>query len=284
MQELINGIIEGAVFALAATGLLLIFSIVHVPHFAHGESVMIGGMVTSTLVTQTHLPVVLALVLGTVAGLVLGLVMGGALYWPLRHYPEVSVLAASLAMVLLIETAATLLWGSDQRVTPTHLSGSVSVLGAQVQWTRLIIVVAALVFVVATWAYVHRTSRGRAIRAMALNWSAALLMGIPVRRYWLIAFAIGSVLAGAAGALYSLSFGVSPTMGSQITLNAFIVIIFAGVGSIFGAVGGGLLLGIVQSFGGSYISAGYQEVFGFVVMVVILIIKPQGLFGAAKTA
>ncbi|MCE3550880.1 branched-chain amino acid ABC transporter permease [Pseudonocardia sp. RS11V-5] len=284
MQELINGIVQGSVFALVATGLLLIFSIVRVPHFAHGESVMIGGMVTTTLVTQAHLPLVLALVLGAVSGLVLGLLMCAGLYWPLRHYPEVSVLAASLAVVLLIETVATLIWGADPRVTPTDLSGALPLASAQVQWDRVILVAAALVFVTATWAYVHHTPRGRAMRAMALNRTAALLMGIPVRRYWLIAFAIGSGLAGAAGALYSLSFGVSATMGSQITLNAFIVIVFAGVGSIFGAFGGGLLLGIVQSFGGSYISAGYQEMFGFVVMVVILIVKPQGLFGAAKTA
>lgn len=284
MQELINGIVQGSVFALAATGLLLIFSIVRVPHFAHGESLMIGGMVTTTLVTGAHLPVILALVIGTASGLVLGLLLCAALYWPMRRYPEVSMLAASLAVVLLIETTATLIWGADPRVTPTDLSGSVAVAGAQVQWDRIILFLAALVFVTATYLYVHRTPRGRAMRAMALNRTAALLMGIPVRRYWLLAFAIGSGLAGAAGALYSLAFGVSATMGSQITLNAFIVIVFAGVGSIYGAFGGGLLLGIVQSFGGSYISAGYQEMFGFIVMIVILIAKPQGLFGAAKTA
>jgi branched-chain amino acid transport system permease protein len=284
MQELVNGLVQGSVYALAAAGLVLIFSVVRVPHFAHGESLMLGGMVTSSLVVDAHLPVIAALVLGAAAGLVLGVVLAQGLYWPLRHYPETSVLAASLAVVLVIETVAARIWGADPRVTPVGLSGSVHVLGAVVSWVRVVLVAAAVVFVGATYLYVNRTRTGRAMRAMAVNRTAGMLIGIPVRRYSLVAFAIGSGLAGAAGALYSLAFGVQATMGSGITLDAFIVIIFAGVGSIVGAFGGGLILGVIEAFAGSYISAGYQDLFGFIFMVIILIARPQGLFGASSTA
>jgi branched-chain amino acid transport system permease protein len=140
------------------------------------------------------------------------------------------------------------------------------------------------VFITAIDLFVRFTSVGRAMRAIALNRLAAQLVGVPVKRYSLLAFSIGATLAGLAGALYSLAFGVSTTMGAGITLDAFIVIIFAGVGSVYGAFIVGLLLGVVESFGGTYINAGYQDMFGFVFLVIILVVRPEGLFhrGLAK--
>jgi branched-chain amino acid transport system permease protein len=245
---------------------------------------MLGGMTTALLVANHHVNVILAALIGTGVGLALGLVLSQGLYWPQRRYPELAILAASFAVVLIIETVANNEWGANPRVTPTNLNGTVHIAGAYIPETWLIIVGAAIVFVTAIHLFVRYTTPGRAMRAMSLNRTAALLVGIPVRKYSLMAFGIGSAVAGAAGALYSLAFGVSSTMGSNITLDAFIVIIFAGVGSVFGAFWVGLLLGVVESFGGRYISTGYQDMFGFVFLVVILVARPEGLFhrGASK--
>ena len=284
MQTVANGLVQGSLYALAAAGLVFIFGIVGVPHFAHGESVMVGGMTTALLVAHHHVPVILAALAGTAFGLLLGIVLSQALYWPMRGYPELAVLAASFAVVLVIETVANQEWGALPRVTQTSIQGSLHFGKTYIPETWLIIVGGALLFVIAIHLFVYHTTSGRAMRAIRLNRTAALLVGIPVRWYSLVAFGIGSALAGAAGALYSLAFGVSSTMGSGVTLDAFIVIIFAGVGSVFGAFWVGLLLGVVESLGGTYISAGYQDMFGFVFLVVILVVRPEGLFhrGAVK--
>jgi branched-chain amino acid transport system permease protein len=278
IQDIVNGLAQGSIFALAAMGLSLIFGVVRVPHFAHGESVMVGGMVGLTLVADHGASLVVGLVAGIAAALVLGTLLGAAVYYPLRNFSEVNLLITALALVFILEATAEKLWGDAPRVIPGAPHSTVAVLGAQVSSMRVIVIGVALVVAVLLHLFVERTRTGHAMKALALNPTAARLMGIPVRTYWVSAFAIGSALAGLAGVLLGLIVPVQATMGSMISLKSFIIIIFAGMGSIGGAYAGGLVLGLVEAFGASYVSSAYVNAFSIAFLIAVLLLRPQGMF------
>ncbi|MET0741984.1 MAG: branched-chain amino acid ABC transporter permease [Microvirga sp.] len=278
MQDLVNGLAQGAIYSLAGVGLVLIFSVVRVPNFAHGEPVMIAAMLPLTLMTVFQMPLALALLIGIVASVAFGYLLSVGIFSRLTGYPEVSLLIVSLALVVIISSVAVMIWGDNPRQTPGSPTAVLDLAGARIPVMWLIILVVALAATLALDIFIRGTSPGRIMRAMALNPFAARLMGIPVGRYHALAFGIGSGLAGLAGALFSLAFAVQATMGAAVALKAFIVIIFAGMGSIWGAFVGGLLLGLVESFGASYLSSGYRDTFGFIFLLAVLLIKPSGLF------
>ncbi|MDT5175220.1 MAG: branched-chain amino acid transport system permease protein [Mycobacterium sp.] len=283
MQELVNGIIQGSVFALAAVGLSLIFGVVRVPHFAHGESVMVGGMVALVAVADHGLPLLVGIGLGIVAAVLLGVAVQLLLFYPLRNRDETNLLICALALVLIIPAVAYKIWGESPRIIPNAPDGVITLFGARATTMKLIIVVVTLVATAALVAYVARTRSGRAMKAMALNSYAAQLMGIPTRRYATLAFAIGSALAGLGGALLGTIQPVQVDMGATLVLKSFIIIIFAGLGSIWGAWAGGLILGLVESYGASYLSSSYVSTYSFLFLLVVLLVRPQGLFSLAKT-
>jgi branched-chain amino acid transport system permease protein len=280
MQTIIDGLVQGSIYGLAAIGLSLIFGVVRVPHFAHGEAVMLGGMVGLALVADSGLPLLVGLVVGTLVATAFGLIVGAAVFYPLRELSEINLLITALALVFIVEAAATKIFGEQPRVIPGAPETSVHFLGAQVGVMRIIILAVALIGAVGLHLYVERSRTGHAMKALALNPSAARLMGIPVRRYWILAFAIGSALAGVGGVLLGTIVPVTPTIGALISLKSFIVIIFAGLGSIGGAYMGGLVLGLVEALGGSYISSGYINAFSIAFLVAVLLVRPQGMFAA----
>ena len=284
MQDIVNGLAQGAIYSLAGVGLVLIFSVVRVPNFAHGEPLMVAAMLPLTLMMAYGVPLPIALLIGIAAAIAMGLFFSAAVFARLSRYPEVALLIVSLALVVLISSSAVMLWGDSPRQTPGGPSAILEFLSARIPIMWLVILVTAFLATVALDLFISRTSPGRIMRAMALNPFAAQLMGIPVKRYHALAFAIGSGLAGLAGALFSLAFAVQSTMGAALALKAFIVIIFAGMGSIWGAFAGGLLLGLVESFGASYISSGYRDTFGFIFLLAVLLIRPAGLFARKANA
>jgi branched-chain amino acid transport system permease protein len=278
IQDLVIGLAQGGIYALTGVGLVLIFSVVRVPNFAHGEPVMIGAMVTLSLVAGLALPIPLAILVGVLTAAVLGWLFSVVVFGPLLRRPETSLLIISLALVVIIGALAVKVWGDQPVTTPGAWTTIVSFGGARLPLTWILIFVGAIVCTAALDAFIRFTSPGRVMRAMALNPFAANLMGIPVGRYQALAFVIGSALAGLGGGLFSLAFAVQATMGSHIALKAFIVIIFAGMGSIWGALAGGMLLGIAESFGASWIASGYRDTFGFIFLLAVLLIRPNGLF------
>lgn len=280
-QDLVIGLAQGGIYALTGVGLVLIFSVVRVPNFAHGEPVMLGAMLTLTLVSTFALPIPLAILVGVAGSAALGWLFSVAVFGPLLRRPETSLLIISLALVVMISALAVMIWGDAPRTTPAP-EIIVRFPGAQAPLNWIIIFVAAILATAGLDAFIRFTAPGRVMRAMALNPFAANLMGIPVRRYQAAAFVIGSSLAGLGGGLFSLAFAVQPTMGAHIALKAFIVIIFAGMGSIWGALAGGMLLGVVESFGASYLASGYRDTFGFIFLLIVLLVRPNGLF-AGKT-
>lgn len=278
MQDIVNGLAQGAIYSLAGVGLVLIFSVVRVPNFAHGEPLMVAAMLPPTLMAAFGMPLPLALMIGIITAVAIGVFFSVGVFARLHRYPEVALLVVSLALVVIMSSAAVMIWGDSPRQTAGGPTAIYSFMGARIPAMWLIIFVTALIATVALDVFIRFTSPGRIMRAMAVNPFAARLMGIPVGRYHALAFAIGSGLAGVAGVLFSLAFAVQSTMGANMALKAFIVIIFAGMGSIWGAFAGGLLLGLVESFGASYISSGYRDTFGFIFLLAVLLIKPAGLF------
>lgn len=278
LQTLINGLVQGSVYGLAAMGLSLIFGVVRVPHFAHGESLMLGGMVGLVLVRDQGLPLLVGIAGGTVAALILGMIIGLGIFYPLRNVSEVNLLVIALSLVFVIEAAASKIWGTGGRVIPGAPDSTVTLLGVHIGTMRVVIFAVAAVVAAALHLYVTRSRGGRAMKAMALNPAAARLMGIPVRRYWGLAFAIASLLAGGAGVLLGTVLPIQATMGALISLKSFIVIIFAGLGSIGGAYFGGLVLGLLEAFSASYVSSAYVNAFAFIFLVAVLLVRPQGVF------
>lgn len=283
MQDLLNGLAQGGVYALTGVGLVLIFSVVRVPNFAHGEPVMLGAVLPLVLATAFGLNLALGIVVGIAGAAAMGWMFSAGVFGRLRNHPEVSLLIVSLALVVMIESVAVMLVGDAPRTLPGAPTTIIYLPGGQMPLTWAIILAAALLATGGLLLFVRYTDAGRIMRAMALNPYAAQLMGIPIGRYQTLAFVIGSALAGLGGGLYGLAFPVQATMGAVIALKAFIVIIFAGMGSIGGALAGGLLLGVVESFGASYISTGYKDTFGFVFLLLVLLLKPDGLFGQRET-
>lgn len=278
MTELMNGLTQGALYALAAVGLSLIFGVVRVPHFAHGESLMVGGMVTLVLAADHGITLPLAMLAGTLAATVLGVAIGAGVFYPMRKYSETNLLITSLALVFIIAAVASKLFGETPRVIPGGLDDPVNILGARVTEQRLLILGLTIVVFVALTLWVRRSRAGTAMRAMALNNYAARLMGVRTLQLTILVFALGSALAGFAGALLGTILPVQASMGATIALKSFVIIIFAGMGSIAGALVGGLLLGLVESFGGSYLSSGYVDSYAFIFLVAVLLLRPQGLF------
>jgi branched-chain amino acid transport system permease protein len=288
-QTLVFGLFVGSNYGLAAVGLSLVFGVLRVLNVAHGELLMVGGYVTFWLFTLTGLdPLLSALVCAPVL-FILGLVLNQGLFSFVERLDEETKIKNSLlisfGLTLVIQNAAQALWSADERsVSSSLVAGGTVVMGVALPYTRLAGLVLALLTILALHQLLQRTYFGKAVRATAEDWEAASIAGIDVQRMYLITFALGAALAGVAGTLVSIQFSIAPSIGMVWTLKALVVVVLAGLGSIFGAFAAGLLLGVAEQFivillGSSY--APYREIVGLVLFLLVLVLRPQGLFGRA---
>jgi branched-chain amino acid transport system permease protein len=278
LETTLAGLVQGGAYSLSAVGLVLIFSVAGVPNLAHGESVMVGGIVAAILASH-GLPFAAALLAGAAAACLLGVLMGAVVFDRLRSSPAEGMLMASLALIFIIEATTTNFAGGNPRSLANAPTGVLKFAGARLPVTWLLVFVAGVGLVGVLQLLIRHTRWGRGMRAMALNPAAAVVVGIPARRYAILAFAVGSLLAGISGALLAAAFPMDPTYGESVAFVAFTIIIFAGIGSIGGALLGGLFLGLVETFATAYLSSAYAETFQFVVLLIILLVRPDGLFG-----
>lgn len=278
LETTLAGLVQGGAYSLSAVGLVLIFSVAGVPNLAHGESVMVGGIVAAVLASH-GLPFAAALLAGAAAACLLGVLMGAVVFDRLRSSPAEGMLMASLALIFIIEATTTNFAGGNPRSLANAPTGVFKFAGARLPVTWLLVFVAGVGLVGVLQLLIRHTRWGRGMRAMALNPAAAVVVGIPARRYAILAFAVGSLLAGISGALLAAAFPMDPTYGESVAFVAFTIIIFAGIGSIGGALLGGLFLGLVETFATAYLSSAYAETFQFVVLLLILLVRPDGLFG-----
>lgn len=283
-QQLLLGLMIGGLYGLAAAGLSLVFGVLKVLNVAHGDLIMLGGYGAFWLFALLGFDPFASLLLV----LPLSLVMGLGLYWALfgfvvRADEETRIknsLLIGFGLALALHALAVRLWTADERSIVTPYGGAViSVGGLSIPLIRLASLALAFALIGILHLLLKHWRWGQAIRATAEDWQAALLTGIDVRRAYLLAFAIGTGLAGAAGTLVSVNYSINPSIGLEWTLKALIVVVLAGLGSMIGTFVGGLFLGVAEAASAAAFGGPYREVAGLVIFVVVLVLRPRGLFG-----
>ena len=296
LQQIINGLVQGSVYALVALGYTMVYGILGLINFAHGEVVMVGAMLALSALTTLiawGVPPVLALpvslMLAMAGCMALGFGIERIAYRPLRHAPRLAPLITAIGVSIVLQNLAMMIWGREYHAFPQLIINRPHLIfGAIINDIQIIIVVMAIGLMAGLMVVVHRTRLGRAMRAVAENQHAAQLMGVDVNRVISITFMIGSALAAVAGLMVSANYGLAHYyMGFLLGLKAFTAAVLGGIGNLRGAMLGGLLLGLIESLGAGYIGditggfmgSQYQDVFAFLVLIAVLVFRPSGLLG-----
>jgi branched-chain amino acid transport system permease protein len=296
LQQMINGLVLGSMYALVALGYTMVYGIVNLINFAHGEVLMVGAMVAWKITVwlgDAGLPgwllLLVALLCAVVACGLLNFAIEKIAYRPLRNAPRLAPLITAMGVSLLLQTLAMIVWKPNYKSFPALLPHDpIFIGGAVTNFTQiLILVVTAVTLAGLTW-LVNKTKLGRAMRATAENPRVAALMGVRPDNVISATFVIGAALAALAGVMWAANYGtVQHTMGFQPGLKAFTAAVFGGIGNLAGAMLGGVLLGLIESLGAGYIGditggvlgSNYQDIFAFIVLILVLTLRPKGLLG-----
>ena len=273
----------GGTYALLGIGLTLIFGIMRVVNFTHGELYAFGGYMifyfTSAFGVNFYLAIVVAVALGVLLGTIIELV----LLRPMRGADIDTTMLIMIGAWIVLQNTEQMIWGGVAKSVVTPLPAEPLVVGPiSVAWLRVFVFFAAALLIVATYAVIHRTRLGKAMRATFQDRDTAALMGVNVHAINTATFALGSGLAAAAGALLGAVFVITPTMGDLAALKAFAIVILGGLGSITGATIGGFILAFVEEMGAGYVSSGYRDAMGFLLIIIVLLFRPTGLFARAE--
>ena len=290
IQQLTNGLAVGGIYALIALGYTMVYGVLKLINFAHGDLFTIGAYLGLTLLTALGLTnylgpfgvvIVLALmVMGLVA--IVGAVLERVAYRPLRQSHRLSAVVSALGASIFFQNAVMLIYGARYKVYPHDIlpRTAINIMGLNIPLVRLLILLTSIVMMIGLYLFIQRTKIGTAIRAAAIDQGAAKLMGINVDQVIMIVFLIGPALGGAAGLMVGLYYGqINFTMGWLYGLKAFTAAILGGIGNIPGAMVGGLLLGVIEAMGAAYISIAWKDAIAFCVLILILIVRPTGLLG-----
>jgi branched-chain amino acid transport system permease protein len=291
LQDLVNGILAGGILAVVALGFSLVWGIMNIINLAHGAFVMLGAYVTYQLFASFAVDPFVSLPISFVVMFALGyLIQRYLINWVARA-PILTTFLLTFGLSLLMVNLALIVWTGDQRGVTTAYSGAnFSVLGVTVPWAKLFTLAAALGITGIMQLWLTRSKTGRAIRATSMDIGAAQLSGVRVAQIYAIVYGLGAGLAGVAGTLISLSYAINPTMGDPFLIKAFVVCVLGGLGSVEGALIGGLTYGIVEAFatqldvtiGTQHISgSGLQDAIALVVLLIVLIVRPTGIMGKA---
>lgn len=283
LSNLINGISLGSVYAIIALGYTMVYGIAKMLNFAHGDVIMVGAYICFCAMSYLNLPPVLGVVLAMLVCTLLGMIIERLAYKPLRSAPSLAVLITAIGVSYFLQNAALLIWKSDPKVFPSVVDlPSLKLFGGQliISPVTLVTVLACIVIMVTLTVFTGKTKMGKAMRAVSEDKGAAQLMGIDVNATISLTFAIGSGLAAIAGVLLCSAYPtLMPTTGSMPGIKAFTAAVFGGIGSIPGAMLGGILLGIIEIFSKAYISTQLSDAIVFAVLIIVLLIKPAGLLG-----
>ncbi len=284
VQALISGILIGGVYALIGIGLTMIFGVMRIINFAHGDILMVGMYVTFFLFTLMHVdPFASILITGPLLFLFGAFLQKVVINRVLGALPQNQILL-TIGLGLIMSNSIMLAFTSDYKILTTrYSSSSVKVGGISISSPLVYSFLITAAITAALYWFLLKTDTGQAIRATAQDREAARLMGINVKRMSVIAFGLGAALAGIAGALISPTYYIFPQVGSIFTLKAFVIVVLGGMGSVIGATLGGVLIGIAESVGGVYFGAGWKEVVVFVLFLLVLLFKPSGLLGKSRT-
>ena len=281
IQTLMYGLTIGVVYVLMALGFTLIFGILRIVNFAHGEFYMIGAFVVRELFAHAGLDYFVSVIVAAVAVGLLGVAVERGLFRPFRDKVEHQVLIVSFALSVALQQLGVILWGAEDVSIEAPFSGVVRWGGVVFPQDRLVAVAACLVILAGFYVLLKRTRIGLAMEAVVQDPEAALIQGIRVDRVYAFTFGIGTLLAAAAGGLIGPVFSLTPYMGTLPLVKAFIAVILGGMGSVTGAVVGGLVIGISETFLSTYFGGAAAAILQFAVIMLILVLKPSGLFGRA---
>ena len=283
LSYLINGISLGSVYAIIALGYTMVYGIAKMLNFAHGDVIMIGAYVSFCAMQYMGLPAILSVVLAMAVCTVLGIVIEGLAYKPLRQAPSLAVLITAIGVSYFLQNLALLIWGSTPKSFSSVVSiGSITLLEGQlvISGETIVTILANILIMIALTQFTSRTKFGKAMRAVSEDKGAAELMGINVNATISMTFAIGSALAAIAGVLLCSAYPtLQPTTGSMPGIKAFTAAVFGGIGSIPGAMIGGVLLGVIEILGKAYVSTELGDALVFAVLILVLLVKPTGLLG-----
>ncbi len=281
LQQLVNGISLGSIYALVALGYTMIYGIIKLINFAHGDVYMIGAYVGFAVTTYTSMGFIPALIISMAACAVLGMAVEKIAYKPLRNSARIAVLITAIGMSLLLEYVMMYFVGAEVRSYPKLLSDAALRLGnIIINMQQIYIILTAVALMIILQFVVMKTKVGKAMRAVSADQDAAQLMGIKVNSTISFTFAIGSALAGAGGVLVGIYYNsIDPLMGMMPGLKAFVAAVFGGIGSIPGAMIGGLSIGVLETLVSGYGNSMYRDAAVFAFLIIILILKPSGLLG-----
>ncbi len=284
VQSAADGLLVGSLYSVIAMGLTIIFGVMRVINMAHGELIMLGMYLAFWAFTLFGLGQAASLLISLPLFLVLGAALySGVVHRVERRAGEMGTLLVTAGLAYLVANAAQLVWKANYRSLPSALTTrSMFLGGVSLNYSLLWAFVAALILTALTSLFLIYTDAGRAIRATAQDREAAALMGVRIHRINMLAFALGTALAGMAGVLLTPVFYVYPYVGRVFLVKAFVVVVLGGMGSILGAWLGGLLFGVVESVGSMFIPSGYRDAIGLVVFLLVLLFKPSGLFGRSR--
>ncbi len=285
LTQVLNGLQLGSIYALVALGYTMVYGIILLLNFAHGDIIMFGSYVAWIALVQLGLNPAIAVLLAVFGCVVLGVLIDKVAYAPLREAPRLSILITAIGVSYLLENGVQLLLGADAKVIPSIIDlGTVQVFGSTLSGTALLTVAVTIVATVVLTVLVQKTRLGKAMRAVSEDMGAARLMGVNVNSTISFTFAVGSALAGIAAILYSMAYQqVSPTMGVMLGTKAFVAAVLGGIGSIPGAVIGGLIVGFSEVFVAAFGLSVWQDAVVFLLLILVLVVKPTGLLGRPVT-
>ena len=283
LQYLINGISIGSVYAIIALGYTMVYGIAKMLNFAHGDIIMVGAYISFCVPNYLGLPAVVSVIAAMVVCTLLGILIEKLAYMPLRGTPSLAVLITAIGVSYFLQNGAQLIWGSAPKnfasivpLKPIFLAGGALVITGEV----IVTILASVLIMVGLTLFTTKTKIGKAMRAVSEDRAAAQLMGISVNNTISMTFAIGSALAAIAGVLLCSTVPtLQPTTGAMPGIRAFTAAVFGGIGSIPGAMLGGILLGIIETFSKAYLSTQFSDAIVFSVLIIILLVKPAGLLG-----
>ena len=289
LTNLINGLSLGSIYAIIALGYTMVYGISKMLNFAHGDVIMVGAYISFCATMYLNLPAWVSVILAMIVCTALGILIEGLAYRPLRGTGSLAVLITAIGVSYFLQNAALLIWGSAPKVFTSifsALGSSISLFGGEltVTWEALFTLVAAVIIMIGMTLFTGQTKVGKAMRAVSEDNGAAQLMGINVNSTISMTFAIGSALAAIAGVLLCSSYpALMPTTGAMPGIKAFTAAVFGGIGSIPGAMLGGILIGVIEIFGRAYISSELSDAIVFGVLIIVLLVKPSGLLGKKIT-
>ncbi len=281
IQQVINGISIGSIYALIALGYTMVYGIIKLINFAHGDILMIGAYVGLYCVLLFNLSLIPSIIIAMVLCAVLGVVTEKVAYKPLRNAPRIAVLITAIGVSFLLEYVMVYFFKANSRTYPTDFFsfGSATIGGITIPIDKMVVAGITIALMILVQIIIKKTKLGKSIRAVSSDQDAAQLMGISVDRAISFTFIIGSALAGVAGVMYGAMFTINPLMGIQPGIKAFVAAVFGGIGSIPGAILGGLLLGVIETLVSAYFSSSIKDAVAFAILIIILVVRPSGLLG-----